>query len=302
MPFPDLPPLPANPYASPATPAAPTKTSGLAIASLVLGILSCPFLILAGIPGIVCGIMGLNRIARSERTPGGPRLTGQGLAIAGLILSSLTTLAVPVMLGLLLPAVQAARESARRSMCSNNLRMLSMGMLHHETIHGLLPAAITDADGRPLLSWRVAILPYLGEEELYEAFHLDEPWDSEHNRPLIARMPLVYTCPSAPRDDGTTRYLLLDGPGTAFETSRLVAGEDDAARVRGVKMSTLPGGGAQTLLIVEAPTDRAVEWTKPEELSVTADEAASFQDQGGHPAGIRQAAYADGRIETIHPR
>ena len=53
---------------------------------------------------------------------------------------------------------------------------------------------------------------------------------------------------------------------------------------------------------MEAPTNRVVEWTKPEELSVTAEQAADFADQGGHPAGIRQAAYADGRIETIHPR
>lgn len=298
--FSDPPPLPGNPFSAPLTGVGTSRTSGLAIASMVLGILACPLSILAGIPGLVCGIMGLNRIARSEREAAGPRLTGQGMAIAGVILSGMSMLILPVMVGLMLPAVQAAREAARRSVCSNNVRQLALGMLEHESARGVLPAAITDADGRPLLSWRVAILPFIDEQALYEQFHLDEPWNSEHNRPLLERMPLTFACPSATSGPGITRYLLLDGPGTAFETSRLVAGEGAGARVRGVKLVDLPADSSKTLMIVEAPSDRAVAWTKPEELTVSAAEAQHLDEPAdGHARGIRQAAYADGRVESL---
>lgn len=297
--LPELPPLPANPFAAPAAmPNSPSRTSRLAVASLVLGILSCPFSILCGLPGLVCGIMGLNRISRSERAATSPRLTGQGMAIAGVILSGLSMLVLPVMIGLMLPAVQAAREAVRRAECGNNMRQMAMGMLVHETAQQILPAAITDADGRPLLSWRVAILPYLEEQALYAEFHLDEPWDSEHNKALIPRMPQVYACPSAPLDDGKTRYLLLDGPGAAFEKAK----QQKRDRITGVELGALRPGTASTILVVEAPADRAVEWTKPEELTVSPDQAAKLEDRGGgHGGGIRHAAYADGRVEMLIP-
>jgi prepilin-type processing-associated H-X9-DG protein len=301
QPFPDLPPLPTNPFSPPAAaPAGPTKTSGLAVASLVLGILSCPFSILAGIPGLVCGIMGLNRISRSERAAASPRLTGQGLAIAGIILSGLSMLILPVMVGLMLPAVQAAREAARRVGCANNVRSMAIGMLTHESAQQILPAAITDGDGKPLLSWRVAILPYIEEQALYEEFHLDEPWDSDHNRALIAKMPAVYTCPSAPRDDGRTNYLLLDGPGACFEKQR----QQTRGRIRGVPLGDLRQAAEKTILVVEAPADRAVEWTKPEDLTVSPADVAELRNgkAGGHPGGLRHAAYADGHVELIPPR
>jgi prepilin-type processing-associated H-X9-DG protein len=300
QPFPDLPPLPTNPFSAPAAaPAGPTKTSGLAVASLVLGILSCPFSILAGIPGLVCGIMGLNRISRSEQAAASPRLTGQGLAIAGIILSGLSMLILPVMIGLMLPAVQAAREAARRTVCANNVRSMALGMLMHESAQHSLPAAIVGRDGTPLLSWRVAILPYIEEQALYEEFHLDEPWDSEHNRTLIERMPMVFNCPSDPRDDGQTRYLLPDGPGACFENQR----QQVRGSISGVALSDLRQPAAETIIIVEAPTDRAVAWTKPEELTVSPAEVARLEDRGGgHTGGVRHAAYADGHVELITPR
>jgi hypothetical protein len=302
--FSDPPPLPANPFSPPsAGTAEPTRTSGLAIASLVLGILACPFSILAGIPGLICGILGLNRISRSERTGTAPRLTGQGFAITGIIFSGLSMLILPVMVALMLPAVQAAREAARRTMCANNIRELAWGMLAHDSRHDLVPAAITAADGTPLLSWRVAILPFLDRQELYARFHLDEPWDSDHNRALIPLMPEVYACPSSPDiDAGTTRYLLLDGPGAGFARANQRRGDGAAATIRGVRLADLEAGQSDTIMIVEVPSGRAVEWTKPEELTVSPAEAATLDDRGGgHAGGIRLAAYADGHIESLTP-
>lgn len=301
QPFPDLPPLPAS---APAAPAGPTRTSGLAVTSLVLGILSCPLSILAGIPGLICGIMGINQISRSERGATGPRLTGQGMAITGITLSSISLLILPVMMGLMLPAMQAAREAARQSVCSNNLRSIAFAMHDHETASGLIPAAITDADGKPLLSWRVAILPSLEEKALYDDFHLDEPWDSPHNRALIPRMPAIYACPSADVENGKTRYLLVDGPGSAFEQSRLQAGEDPAARIVGARLQDIENaeGAAVTLMVVEAPGDRAVEWTRPEELPMSPADASRLEEQrGGHSGGIRHGVYVDGHVEHVFP-
>ena len=84
----------------------------------------------------------------------------------------------------------------------NNEKQIALAMHnYHAANDHLPPAAIKDKAGKPLLSWRVAILPYLEQAALYNKFHLDEPWDSPHNKALIASMPAVYACPE-PADRG----------------------------------------------------------------------------------------------------
>jgi len=145
---PPLPPFGGRPHASMPAPSAPGKTSGLAIASLVLGILACPLSCLTAIPGLICGIVGLVRIRASEAAATGPRLGGSGLAIAGILLNAVFPFVTPVMIGLLLPAVQAARELARRGQCMNNVTQIGLGMhTFASTQRDSLPAAIVDADG-----------------------------------------------------------------------------------------------------------------------------------------------------------
>src|SRR5437588_6801844 len=101
------------------------------------------------------------------------------------------------MVALLLPAVQAAREAARRAQCTNNLKQIGLAMHNYHSSNNCFPPAFTtDRDGKPLLSWRVLLLPYLECSSLYANFHLDEPWDSPHNRPLVNQMPSVFACPS----------------------------------------------------------------------------------------------------------
>ncbi len=63
---------------------------------------------------------------------------------------------------------------------------------YHDTIGHFPAQAIYDKNGKPLLSWRVQILPYIEQQPLYNEFHLDEPWDSEHNKKLLGKMPKTY--------------------------------------------------------------------------------------------------------------
>ena len=116
--------------------------------------------------------------------------------------AEMTTIAtVGVLVALLLPAVQAAREAARRVQSMNNMKQLMLGMLNYESAHGSFPApARCDDNGKPLLSWRVELLPFLEEQSLYDALHRDEPWDSPHNKKLITQMPPVFRGPNSTCD------------------------------------------------------------------------------------------------------
>lgn len=293
-------PMPPLPEVSPAS--RPHKTSSLAVASLVLGMFSCALSCLAGIPAIICGAIGLTSIRKSRQADFGPVLSGEGFAVTGLVLGGLGTLIAPVLVGLLLPAVQAAREAARRTACTNNCRQISVAMLTAESATQQIPAAIVDERGRPLLSWRVAILPYIEEQALYAEFHLDEPWDSEHNRALIPRMPQVYLCPSTPtaREEGVTTYLAAAGRGMALDAPAVPPGQNRRPKVAGVRLEGLTDGTANTILVVEVPPEDAVPWTKPVDFDCAPAAAHDLLFGGAaHAGGIHMAAFADGHIRAI---
>lgn len=138
---------------------------------------------------------------------------------------------------------------------ANNLHQILIAIHEYEETHGHLPpAAICDEDGRPLLSWRVLLLPYLEEEPLFKEFHLDEAWDSPRNLKLLQRMPRDY----APLGQGDfepycTFYQAIVGPGAAFEPGRSLKLKEDFG-----------DGAANTLMIVEAA--EAVPWTRPADV------------------------------------
>lgn len=179
-----------------------------------------------------------------------------------------------ILVGLLLPAVQAAREAARRMSASNNLKQIGLAMHnHHAAFKELPPVAIRDDNGKPLLSWRVKILPFIEEQELYEQFHLNEPWDSPHNIKLLDQMPAVYTDPS----------LLLPPGKTVF---RAVAGEDRMFKLEGKsRFRDVLDGLSNTLMVVEADKTQAIEWTRPDPFEIDLDNVI---DEMGHihPGGF----------------
>ena len=199
-------------------------------------------------------------------------------------LSSPATASIAV--ALLLPAVQAAREAARRSQSVNNLKQVGLAMHTYEIANNTFPAsAIVGKDGKPLLSWRVAILPYLGLHQLYEEFHLDEPWDSDHNKALIPRMPSVYLNPStgSPRP-GETHYLAFTGPNAALD-------------VKPTGIKDFLDGTSFTVMV--ADSTRAVPWTKPEDTPFAMNAAPSLLGTGSpHPGGFN-ALFADGSVRFL---
>src|SRR5262249_60810121 len=133
-----------------------------------------------------------------------------------------------------------------------NLRHIGQAMIDHADNHEekMVQAVSTDAQGQPLLSWRVALLPDLGEKELYEQFHLDEPWDSPHNAPLMRRMPKIYAHPADPSSaaQGLTYYRVFIGSGIPFGNRQL---DYPAAYSNGTSPTSLlaqrpdPGAGAK---------------------------------------------------------
>ena len=151
--------------------------------------------------------------------------------------------------------------------------MIGLAMHNYVSVNNAFPApAIMGKDGKPALSWRVAILPFLEQQPLYDKFHLDEPWDSPHNKELIKEMPQVFVCPS--RSDvapGTTTYRVFTGPGALFE----------AGQQKGLQIVT--DGTSNTILAVEAK--EAVPWTKPDsDLPFDPNAAASLYGAGSpHP-------------------
>ncbi|MBI2826400.1 MAG: DUF1559 domain-containing protein [Planctomycetia bacterium] len=193
-----------------------------------------------------------------------------------------------IAVGLLLPAVQAAREAARRAQSSNNLKQVGLAMHNSVATDGRFPPrAIFGKDGKALLSWRVAMLPYMEGEEgqaVYKEFHLDEPWDSEHNKKLIERMPAVYANPNL-NLPGKTNLLAVVGEGTIF------SGE------KGRRVQEITDGLSNTIMVVEADADRAVVWTQPEDLKY--DAKRPMAGLGGLRPGGFQALLADGSVRMI---
>jgi prepilin-type processing-associated H-X9-DG protein len=203
--------------------------------------------------------------------------------------------AVPIALAALVPAIRNAQLARDRALSVNSLKQIGLAFHNFHQLKDHFPADIRGKDGKPLLSWRVAILPLLEQGELFNQFRVDEPWDSTHNKLLIARMPNVFAIPG---DDnagpGHTFYRGFFGPGAMF----------DPKEPKGVGIADITDGTSNTILVSEAK--EAVPWTKPEsDLTFENDDQkpetmkANLDKLGGHANGGFNVLFCDGSVRFI---
>jgi hypothetical protein len=141
-----------------------------------------------------------------------------------------------------------------RGFWAHNLRQIALAFYSYHDVYKHLPSDIVDKRGEPLLSWRVGLLPFLEQDQLYRKFHLDEPWDSPHNLRLVSEIPPYYVDPLDQTAQGLTRLVVPRGPQTAIQ--------DGGRRM----WKVLTWDPAWTIMLVEADPQHAVVWTKPEDL------------------------------------
>jgi RNA polymerase sigma factor (sigma-70 family) len=184
-------------------------------------------------------------------------------------------------------SILKVREAAQRAVSSNNLRQIALAMHNYHDVYKAFPAnAIYSADGKTaLLSWRVAILPFIEQEALYREFKLNEPWDSAHNKKLIAKMPKIYADVRADAKNETkTYYQVFTSAGTAFDGNQNKAVTDFAA------------GTSNTALAAEAKDP--VIWTQPADLAVPAAKDKMPAVGGLFAAGFH-VIFADGSVRFL---
>lgn len=180
----------------------------------------------------------------------------------------------------------AAPAMGRADRNRNNLMQIGLALHnYHDTYNRFPHPASRDADGKPLLSWRVAILPFVEQQALYEQFHLDEPWDSEHNLALVEKMPPVYKHPKSDAPAGHTVYQAIVGDEIGFKP------EGDLG------FRNITDGTSNTIAAVEVEDEFAVPWTKPEDVAI--DPNDPWPPLGGHNTEGVNALFFDGSVRLI---
>jgi hypothetical protein len=168
-------------------------------------------------------------------------------------------------------------NAAQRALSQNHLKQIVLALHNYHDTYGFFPQNIADKNGNVLLSWRVAILPYVEQNALYQQFKLDEPWDSENNKKLLAKMPEIYRVGFEPKGETKTYYQGFAGAGTLFEPGKKV------------KIGDVTDGTSNTLAVVEAGP--AVEWTRPADIAYVPKNGVKLE---GPFTNVLVAATADG--------
>ncbi|MGI6417877.1 MAG: DUF1559 domain-containing protein [Thermoguttaceae bacterium] len=183
--------------------------------------------------------------------------TGKGCAL-NLVQLLVVTAVIGILIALLLPATQSAREAARRAQCTNNLKQIGLALHNYHERYGQFPPAAIGPAGVPRdrqFSWIVALLPFLEQQGLYESLRLDLPWDDPQNAALLQVSLSTLLCPSDPApaatDEGLpkTSYVAItgaestQGPGG----TRGVLGFDKSLR-----LNEIVDGASGTAMVAEA--------------------------------------------------
>jgi prepilin-type processing-associated H-X9-DG protein len=250
---------------------------------------------LTDLPEAGAALVGLGAFAQLEDMLDNPPVTrtGNRLGAEFVIPKEMTAFAgaySAVGIGLLLPAVQKVREAAARMSGANNLKQIALAMHNMHDTYGAFPSAAprfspnAPADPKKRLSWRVHLLPYMEQNQLYQQFKLDEPWDSPANKKAAEHMPKFYADPRADAPPGMTYYKVFTGKDAMFDLTD-----------KGRKIDSITDGTSNTIMVVAGGDP--VPWTKPEDIEF--DPTKNLPDLGKAFGGGINVAMADGSVRFL---
>lgn len=224
------------------------------------------------------------------------RQSASGAVIVLLLTLAGIGLLVAFVVGLVFMAVPATRivqSNAAQQNCAANLVKIGQAMLQYHDEHGRFPPAyVAGASGKPMHSWRVLLLPYLGHHTLFQQYNMSQPYDHWENQQIATQMPAVYHCP----DDlgvatSETSYVFVSGNG-------MIVNKTESASLTQIK-----DGPAGTILLVEAP-GISINWLEPRDLnraslSLTLNSGTGNEIGSYHAAGGAHVLTADGKVHFL---
>lgn len=228
----------------------------------------------------------------TETMPVEAKVVGQGGFNSGCVMAPLLALAFVgvlvcggIAVGIMLPAVQAAREAARRMSCSNNMKQIGLALHNYHSAYNQLPPAYTvDENGNKLHSWRVLILPFMEQASLYQQIDLSKPWDAPENTLVASTAVSAYACPSKVGDPLMTSYVAVVDPSGMFEGA-IPTGFGQVA-----------DGLANTILFVETEHQNEVHWMSPEDIDLQT--LLELAEDDSHQGG-GHVVLGDGAVKFI---
>jgi prepilin-type processing-associated H-X9-DG protein len=228
--------------------------------------------------------------------PPAPSSSGGGtwgvIAIVLGVLGIGGVLCAGILAALLIPAFQSAKAASQRMQSSNNLKQIALAFHNYESAYKRLPPAVqVDAEGKPSRSWRVTLLPFLEQSNLYQQYQMDQPWDSPANQVISNTSILTYKNPAdltaGPLE---TSYMVIIGPGTLFDNDR------------GTSFAEVTDGLSNTILAVEV-VGTGVKWTEPKDLDIKTMifkiNAGGANAIGSPFRGGANVAMADGSVKFL---
>lgn len=178
----------------------------------------------------------------------------------------------------------------RNSEASVRARQVAKAFLKYEEENGSFPPPFSvDAKGKPLHSWRVLLLPYIEQRNLFKLFRIDEPWDSKHNLEVAQNVPVQYSIGPAKIVDGLLHTRIL-----------AMVGDDSVIRTETTKFQSIVDGTVDTISVAVGSEEQAVPWTKPVDLQGTPDEL-SKKMLDANPDGF-WVATTDSAVHYVPPK
>ncbi len=206
-----------------------------------------------------------------------------------------------LLFALALPMREGVRAPVRSAVCRSHMKQVVLALRNYHDDYGCFPPAyLADEDGQPMHSWRVLILPYLEEEDLYEQYRFDEPWNGPSNSRLADEFARGFQCFQyhSGRSATSTNYLLITGDGTAWADGRAPTRDD------------FTDGTANTIILAET-ADSNISWMEPRDLTLEEamrgiNRVSGIGISSWHPAkgrykgqGSANVAFADGAVVNL---